>query len=155
MKCIGWLIAAAMIFSTDFAIADGPDLSVAVKLRINGQDVNGALETTNQINVAPSQEDAILAANIYALTRNSNAQLEVRVTTPSGTTDYTGSNLLRYDSAGCLTVSASGFMTVTPSGTCSSNDKAILMIFFTDANGMASLITTICFLFNRNNGKDT
>lgn len=128
------------------AQADEPDFRQIMTLRINGQLVKGAVESSIQLEKDPANEEAILNQNVFTLVRNSSAQLDVKIRSEDQVVDYTGSTQLKYFGTDCLAVSSAGFLTVNPSGTCGGFDLAMLQIFFFDPNGKA--ITYNYYLFS-------
>lgn len=109
----------------------------SLTLTINGSLVKGSTELSPQMRGKTRAEtDAISEAAIFPLKSNESFQLKVEVVDqPGRRTDITGSNRLRYQHFGCLTISAQGFASVVPTASCSGPEYPTLHIIYSDLDG--------------------
>ncbi len=115
----------------------GRDDRYLISLSISGVPVEGLNEQAKRaMGKTSAQQNAILNEALPTLIRGQTFQLSVQITDPAGTiADYTASTRLKYESFGCLGVSATGFVNVNPSVGCKGPALPLLWIIFTDIDG--------------------
>lgn len=127
------------VFLSCAASAQQPDRDdrYLISLSILGVPVEGLNEQAKRaMGKTAAQQNAILNEALPTLIRGQTFQLFVQITDPSGMiSDYTASTRLKYESFGCLGVSATGLVNVTPSSGCKGPALPLLWIIFTDTDG--------------------
>lgn len=141
--CTLLILVAAALPLTSLA-QSGPDDRYRIQLTIQGAMIEGSQERTARlIGKSPAEQEAILQSPLPTLTRGSTFQLSVTVTDPSGlVTNYTGSPSLRYETFGCLSVTATGVVTVVASRACSGADKPGLWVAFMNSSQKGAMPVT-------------
>jgi hypothetical protein len=116
-------------------------------LTINGSIVKGSTELAPQMRGKTQAEiDIISESAIFPIKINDSFQLKVEIVGKTGVrTDITGSNRLRYQHFGCLTISTQGFTSVSPAASCSGPEYPTLHIIYSDADGRPSHMNEYLF----------